>query len=72
MLAAAYLGETPGTVQSAVLIEPGYLDAAGRAAWEAESAAYMSGLGYAWEAIVTGFRAQHVSGPDALAPDDNV
>ncbi|MGH1414131.1 MAG: alpha/beta fold hydrolase [Pelagimonas sp.] len=70
MLAAAYIGRNPNDVQSAVLIEPGYLDAAGREAWEAESATYMSGLGYGMMAITTGFRAQHVSGPDAAAPDD--
>lgn len=70
MLAAAYLGQRPDAVQSAVLIEPGYLDAAGREAWEAESTNYMSGPRYISQAIATGFRAQHVSGPDASAPDD--
>jgi len=70
MLVVAFLGQNPDIVQSAVLIEPGYLDAAGRAAWEEESASYMSGPSYIWQSIATGFRAQHVSGPDAAAPDD--
>lgn len=70
MLAAAFVGQNPDAVQSAVLIEPGYLDAAGRAAWVEESATYMSGPHYIWQAVTTGFRAQHVSGPDAAAQDD--
>jgi proline iminopeptidase len=70
MLAAAYIGQNPSAVQSAVLVEPGYLDAAGREAWEAESATYMSGLHYIWQGFTTGFRAQHVSSPDTAAPDD--
>lgn len=70
MLAAAYLGQAPNAVGAAVLIEPGYLDAAGRAAWTTESTTYMSGPSYIWQAVMTGFRAQHVSGPDAAAQDD--
>ncbi len=70
MLAAAYMGETPSGVARAVLIEPGYLDAAGRAAWEARSQTYMSGPGYGVQAVLTGFRAQHVTGPDAEAAQD--
>lgn len=70
MLATAYLGQNPDAVRGAVLIEPGYLDAAGRTAWEAESATYMSGPRYIWQALTTGFRAQHVPSPDAEAPDD--
>lgn len=70
MLAAAYIGQNPNAVEKAVLIEPGYLDAAGRDAWEAKSAAYMSGPRYVWQALVSGFRTQHVSGPDTAAPED--
>ncbi len=70
MLASAFLGQNPDAVHSAILIEPGYLDAAGRGAWEDEGTSYMSGPRYIWEGIITGFRAQHVSGPDPAAPDD--
>ncbi len=70
MLATAYLGRHPDGVQAAVLIEPGYLDADGHEAWQARSKAYLSGADYWREAILTGFRAQHVDGPDAEAKDD--
>ncbi|HHB80803.1 MAG TPA: alpha/beta hydrolase [Aliiroseovarius sp.] len=70
MLVAAYLGQNPNAAHSAVLIEPGYPDSAGRAAWEAESAPFMSGFRYGWQAITMGFRAQHVLGPDDAAQDD--
>lgn len=70
MLAMAYLGAHPDHVQAAVLIEPGYLDGAGKSAWDAAASRYMSGSGYWTEAVVTGFRAQHVDGPDAAAADD--
>lgn len=70
MLAVAYLGEHPNRVESAVLIEPGYLDAEGKAGWETRAAAYMSGARYLWQAILNGFRAAHVTGPDAQASDD--
>ncbi|MCC1493073.1 alpha/beta fold hydrolase [Cognatishimia sp. F0-27] len=53
-----------------MLIEPGYLDADGRTSWETESRRYMSGFRYGWQALLTGFRAQHVSGPDAAAQED--
>jgi len=70
MLASAYLGAHPARVDRAVLIEPGYLDAEGKAAWETRAAAYMSGTAYAWQAILNGFRAAHVTGPDDQASDD--
>ena len=70
MLASAYLGAHPDRVARAVLIEPGYLDAAGKAAWEARAAEVMSGAGYAVAAILNGFRAAHVTGPDDAARDD--
>jgi len=70
MLATAYLGQNPEGAQAAVLIEPGYLDAAGHAAWQTESQRYLSGLTYWREALLTGFRAQHVEGPDEAAQDD--
>lgn len=70
MLATAYLGQNPEGAQTAVLIEPGYLDAAGRAAWQAESQRYLSGFNYWREALLTGFRAQRVNGPDPAAQND--
>lgn len=70
MLATAYLGQNPDGAQAAVLIEPGYLDAAGHTAWQTESQRYLSGFTYWREALLTGFRAQHVEGPDAAAQND--
>jgi proline iminopeptidase len=70
MLASAYLGEHPDQVDRAILIEPGYIDADGKVAWEAQAARYMAGAGYALEAVLNGFRAAHVTGPDAQASDD--
>ncbi|MBB5517157.1 proline iminopeptidase [Rubricella aquisinus] len=70
MLATAYMGARPNNVQAAVLIEPGYLDGAGKSAWDAAASRYMSGIGYWAEAVVTGFRAQLLDGPDAAAADD--
>ncbi len=70
MLATAHLGQNPDGVRTAILIEPGYLDLEGRHAWQSESQTYLSGIGYWREAILTGFRAQHVSGPDPAAASD--
>ena len=70
MLAAAYLGHRPDRVDRAVLIEPGYLDAEGRAAWTARADRYMSGPAYGLAAVLNGFRAAHVTGPDSHAGDD--
>lgn len=70
MLATAYLGQNPDAIRAAVLIEPGYLDAVGQQAWREESQTYLSGIAYWREAILAGFRAQHVSGPDPAAAND--
>ncbi|MGR3513020.1 MAG: alpha/beta fold hydrolase [Paracoccaceae bacterium] len=70
MLATAYLGQHPEDVTAAVLIEPGYLDSAGKSAWNKVANRYMSGAGYWAKAVVTGFRAQHVDGTDPAAADD--
>ncbi|MCE8546022.1 alpha/beta hydrolase [Ruegeria pomeroyi] len=70
MLATAYLGQHPEHVTAAVLIEPGYLDRAGKSARDEVASRYMSGTGYWAEAVMTGFRAQHVDGPDPAAADD--
>lgn len=70
MLASAYLGMHPEQVQSAIFIEPGYLDGAGKGAWTEEAQKYMSDGNYWKEAVLSGFRAQHVIEPDANAADD--
>lgn len=70
MLATAYIGQHPGRVSAAILIEPGYLSAAGREDWQARAAQYQSGFGYLRKSILTGFEANHVSGPDEHAPND--
>ncbi len=70
MLATAYLSQYPEDVTAAVLIEPGYLDSSGKSAWDEVASRYMSGAGYWAEAVVTGFRAQHLDGPDPAATDD--
>ena len=70
MLASAYLGAHPDRVDRAVLIEPGYLDAEGKLAWEDRAAQYMSGARYLGQAILNGVRAAHVTGPDDQASDD--
>ena len=70
MLASAYFGAHPERVDRAILIEPGYLDTDGKAAWEVRSRQYMSAPVYVWQATLNGFRAAHVSGPDDHASDD--
>jgi proline iminopeptidase len=70
MLAAAFIGQNPDDVQSAILIEPGYLDAKGRTAWVTTGSTYMSGPTYWWQAVIAGFRTQHITGPDSAAQDD--
>ena len=70
MLASAYMGAYPDRVDRAVLIEPGYLDAAGQVEWETASRQFMSGASYWSEAVLNGFRAAHVAGPDDSAQDD--
>ncbi len=51
-------------------MEPGYLNAAGFVAWNARADGIMSGIGFLQASIWNGFRAAHVSGPDAAASDD--
>lgn len=70
MLVTGYLGQNPDDVEAAVLIEPGYLTAEGHVAWQEASQSYLSGAAYWREAILTGFRAQHVDAPDDAASHD--
>ncbi|MGI1663574.1 alpha/beta fold hydrolase [Palleronia sp. KMU-117] len=70
MLAVAYLGQDPDRIDRAVLIEPGFLDAAGRDLWQGESRRYLSAPAFLGPAIVSSVRAMHVDGPDAAARQD--
>lgn len=69
MLASAYLGAHPDKVARAVLVEPGFLNAAEARDWTNRSRALMSGPRFIWKGLVTGFAAQHVKG-DAHAKND--
>jgi proline iminopeptidase len=70
MLASAYLGQTPERVAKAVLIEPGFLSAQGADAFLARKSRMTRTPAFLLTMLVSGFRAQHVSGPDAEAPRD--
>jgi len=70
MLASAYLGQHPDRVSRAVLIEPGFLSATGADAFLARMRSTVTSPGMIWRGLVTGFRAQHVTGPDPAAGDD--
>lgn len=69
MLASAYLGEHPDKVRRAVLIEPGFLNADEANEWMIASRSYMSGPGFLWDAVVTGFEAMHVEGDEDASND---
>ncbi|MBV7380235.1 alpha/beta fold hydrolase [Maritimibacter dapengensis] len=69
MLASAYLGEHPDKVHRAVLIEPGFLNADEANDWMEESRTFMSGPGFLWDAVVTGFEAMHVDGDEDASND---
>lgn len=70
MLATAYMGKAPAKIARAVLMEPGFFNAAELADWNLRAKAIMSGRDYVKTAMMTGFEAQHVSGPDSAAGDD--
>lgn len=70
MLAVAYMGQAPEKIARAVLMEPGFFNSAERVAWDTQAGRYMSGGGYFKVAMMAGFEAQHVSGPDDAAGDD--
>lgn len=69
MLAKAYLGHRPEAVSHAVLIEPGFLDAAGLAAFEARRASLSRSPRVVWAGLLAGFRARGVTGDDDAAQD---
>ncbi|WP_157772657.1 alpha/beta fold hydrolase [Pseudoponticoccus marisrubri] len=71
MLATAYLGHRPEAVSQAVLIEPGFLDAAGLAAFESRRARLSRSPRVLWAGLLAGFRARGVTG-DADAARDSI
>ena len=70
MLASAYLAAHPDRVDRAILTEPGYLNAADFAAWQARADQIMTGFGFLRSSVWNGFRAAHVDGPDEAAARD--
>lgn len=70
MLASAYLGKHPGRVAKAVLIEPGFLSAREADAFLARMNGMTRSPAILWTMLVSGFRAQHVTGGDAEASRD--
>lgn len=75
-LATAYLGRHPDRVTKAVLIEPGFLDAAGLAAWEDRAGGLIRGMLLSpaglFDMGVTVAEAMMLDGPDADALQDYV
>ena len=70
MLAAAYLGKAPEKIASAILMEPGFFDAAEFADWSARASNYMSGLGMISAGARAVFESLHIEGPDDAAAND--
>ena len=70
MLASAYLGKNPERVAKAVLIEPGFLSAQDADAFFARMNSMTRTPAFLWTMLVSGFRAQHVTGRDAEASSD--
>ena len=70
MLASAYLGRHPDRVDRAVLIEPGFLSADEADAFMEAMQPYLRSPGGLWQMLLAGFRASHVTGPDAEAAND--
>ncbi|SPF80790.1 alpha/beta fold hydrolase [Pseudoprimorskyibacter insulae] len=72
MLAHAYLGAHPEKVASAVLIEPGFLNAAEAAAWQARAKSYMSGPSFLWDALTAGIEAFKLTPVDHDTQKDHI
>lgn len=70
MLGSGYLGYAPEKVASAVLAEPGFLNAQEAQKWQETYAKIMSGLDYYSLALKAGFASFHVSEPDEYARED--
>jgi proline iminopeptidase len=72
MLATAYLGHRPEAVAAAVLIEPGFLDAEGHAAFETRRAALSRSPRVIGAGVLAGFRARGVTDDGDAARDSVV
>ncbi|MAM62211.1 alpha/beta hydrolase [Maritimibacter sp. UBA3975] len=72
MLALAYIGAHPTRVSRAVLIEPGFLDAAGYEAWEARRAEMSRTFPVVRAGLLAGFQSRNVTATDEAAPQDYV
>lgn len=72
MLAVAYMGHRPERVARAVLIEPGFLDPVGYAAWEVTRDRLARSPRVFATGLMAGLRARHVAGQDAAAGRDFV
>lgn len=70
MLAVAFVGHRPDAVARAVLIEPGFLDTAGYAAWEARRGRLARSPRLMLAGLLAGFRAQNADPVDAAAQHD--
>jgi proline iminopeptidase len=70
MLASAWLGRNPTRVAAAVLIEPGFLSADQADAFLDRMQGRLMTPSFAWRALLTGFQASHIAGPDGDAAND--
>lgn len=71
-LAVAYLGHAGHRVARAVVIEPGFLDAAGHAAFETRRLRLTRSPRVIWAGVLAGFRARHLTGDTDAAHDSIV
>jgi proline iminopeptidase len=70
MLALAFMGQQPERVRGAVLIEPGFLDAAGYAAWEQRRREIAGSGSVTLTGLLAGFQARNVTARDGAAQRD--
>ncbi|MEC7763132.1 MAG: alpha/beta hydrolase [Pseudomonadota bacterium] len=72
MLAVGYMGYRPERVARAVLIEPGFLDEAGYAAWEDKRQTIAGSGSVTMTGLLAGFRARNVTSADDAAQRDYI
>jgi proline iminopeptidase len=70
MLVSGYLGYAPEKADKSVMAEPGFLNAQEAKDWQKYYGTLISGPGYLWLALRSGFAAQYVKGPDNYASED--
>ncbi len=70
MLGSGYLGYAPEKVASAVLAEPGFLNAREALDWRQRYQQIVGGVEYYNLALKAGFASFHVDGPDSHARED--